>query len=151
MKKGTRGGISQAVYRYAKANNNYMKNYNKDIGSPYLKYLDANNLYVSAVSQKLPVDCFKWVEEDDLSNFNESFIKNYDENSDNGYILEADLKYPKNPHKLHSDLPFLPERKKIKKCKKFICSVEDKESYVVHIKALKQALNHGLILKKYIR
>ena len=54
--------------------------------------------------QKLPVEGFKWVEEDDLSKFNESFIKNYDENSDKGYIFEVDVEYPKNLHKLHSEL-----------------------------------------------
>ena len=52
---------------------------------------------------------------------------------------------------LHSDLPFLPERKKIKKCNKLVCSMQDKENYVVHIRALKQALNRGLILKKVHR
>ena len=98
------------------------------------------------MSQKLPVDGFKWLEEDDLLKFNQSFIKNYDENSDKGYILEVDVEYPKNLYKLRSDLPFLPERKKIEKCNKFVCNVQDKEKYVVHIKALKQALNHGLIL-----
>ena len=51
---------------------------------------------------------------------------------------------------LHSDLPFLPERNKVKKCNKLVCNFHDKENYVVRIKALKQALNHGLILKKYI-
>ena len=101
--------------------------------------------------QKLPVNGFKWVEEDDLAKFNESFIKNYDENSDKGYFLEVDVDYPKNLYKLHSDLPFLPERKKIKKCNKLVCTVQDKENYVVHIRALKQALNHGLILKKLHR
>ena len=54
------------------------------------------------MSQKLPVNNFKWVE--DLLKFNESFIKNYDEHSDEGYILEVDVEYPKNLHKLHSDL-----------------------------------------------
>ena len=48
----------------------------------------------------------------------------------------------------HKDLPFLPERKKVEKVKKLICSIEDKEKYVIHIRALKQALNHGLILRK---
>ena len=52
---------------------------------------------------------------------------------------------------LHSHLPFLPERKKIGKCNKLVCTVEDKENDVVHIRALKQALNHGLILKKVHR
>ena len=65
------------------------------------------------MSQKLPVDGFEWIEENDLWKFNESFIKNYNENSNKGYILEVDVEYPKNLHKLHSDLPFLPERKKI--------------------------------------
>ena len=103
------------------------------------------------MSQKLPADGFKWVEEDDLSKFNESFIKNYDENSDKGYILEVDVEYPKKLFNLHKDLPFLPKREKINKCKKLICSIEDKEKYVVHIRALKQALNHGLILEKVHR
>ena len=116
-----------------------MINYNKDIESSYLEYLHANNLYGWAMSQKLPVDGFKWVEEGDLLKFNESFIKNYDENSDKGYILEVDVEYPKKLFNLHKDLPFLPKREKINKCKKLICSIEDKEKYVVHIRALKQA------------
>ena len=98
--------------------------------------------------QKLPVDDFEWIEKDDLSKFDEKFIKNYDENSDKGYILEADIEYSKNLHKLHSNLPFLPERMKINKCSKLVCTIEDKKSYVIHIRALKQALNYGLILKK---
>ena len=84
--EGIRGGLCQAVQRYAKANNKCMKNYNKSIKSSYLMYLDANNLYVWAMSQKLPVNSFKRLE--DLSKFNESFLKNYDENSDEGYFLE---------------------------------------------------------------
>ena len=59
------------------------------------KYLDANNLYGWAMSQKLPVDGFKWIKKDDLSKFDENFIKNYDENSDIGNILEVDVEYPK--------------------------------------------------------
>ena len=151
VEKGIRGGICHAIYKYAEANNKYMKNYEKNTESSYLEYLDANNLYGWAMSQKLPVDDFEWIKEDDLSKFNESFIKNYDENSDKGYILEVDVEYPKNLHKLHSDLPFLPERMKINKCSKLVCTVQDKENYVVHIRALKQALNHGLILKKVHR
>ena len=92
---------------------------------------------------------FKWVE--DLSKFNESFIKNYDGNSDIGYFLEVDIDYPKRLFNLHIDLPFLPERKKVEKVEKFICSIEDKKKYVIHISALKQALNHGLKLKKVHR
>ena len=58
--------------------------------------LDANNLHGWANSQKLPVDNFKWIEKDDLLKFDENFIKNYDENSDKGNILEVDIEYPKN-------------------------------------------------------
>ena len=65
------------------------------------------------MSKKLPVDGFEWVEKDDLIKFNESFIKNYDENCDKGYILDVDVEYPKNLHKLHSEFSFLLERKKI--------------------------------------
>ena len=93
VEKGTRGGICQAIHRYAKANNKYMKNYNKDIISSYLMYLDANNLYGWAMSQKLPVKDFKWVKK--LSKLDEPFVKDYNENSDKGYFLEADVEYPK--------------------------------------------------------
>ena len=78
VEEGIRGGMYQAIYRYAKANNRYVNNYDKSIKPSYLMYLDANNLYGCAMSQKRPVDGFKWVK--DLSKFNESFIKNYDEN-----------------------------------------------------------------------
>ena len=101
------------------------------------------------MSQKLPVNGFKWVEK--LSKFNEKLINNYNENKDIGYFLEVDIDYLKELFNLHKDLPFLPERKKVNKCEKLICSIEDKEKYVVHIRALKQALNHGLILKKVHR
>ena len=87
-----------------------MKNYNKDVMSSYIEYLDANNLYGLAMSQKLPVNGFKWVKK--LSRFNEIFIRNYDENSDKGYFLEVDVDYPKKLFDLRKDLPFLPERKK---------------------------------------
>ena len=82
-----------------------------------------------------------------LFEFDERFMKNYDENNDKGYILEGDVEYPKNLFNLHYDLTFLPEIKKIEKCKKLVCNIHNKENYVVHIRALKQALNHGLILK----
>ena len=101
------------------------------------------------MSQKLPVNGFKLVNE--LSKFNENFTKNYDENSNKGYFLEVDVEYPKSLFNLHKDLPFLPEREKILKCNKLVRNIRDKEKYVVHIRALKQALNHGLILKKLHR
>ena len=146
FEEGTRGGMCQATYRYAKANNKYMKNHDKNKESTYLEYLDANDLYGFAMCKKLPVDGFKWV--DDLSIFTEDFIKNYDEEDDTGYLFVVDVEYPKNLQKLHSDLPFLPERMKINKCTKLVCNVQDKENYPVHVLTLKQALNHGLKLTK---
>ena len=80
-----------------------------------------------------------------------NFIKNCDNNSDKVYILEVDIKYPKNLRDFHSDSPFLRERMKIDKCKKFVYKEYDKKTYVVYIISLKQALNHGLILKKVHR
>ena len=93
VEEGTRGGICHAIHRYVKANYKYMKNYDKNEESSYIQYFDANNLYVWAMSQKLPLNGFKWLE--DTSGINEEFIKNYDENNDKGYILEVDVKYPK--------------------------------------------------------
>ena len=107
-----------------------MNDYDKGIMSTQLEYLDANNLYGWAMSQKLPVDGFKWVEEDDLSKVNESFIKNYNENSDKGYIFEVDVEYPKKLFNFHSDLPFLPESMKINKFEKLVYTVQDKGNYV---------------------
>ena len=101
------------------------------------------------MSQKLPIKGFKWVE--DLSQFNEDLIKKYDEKSDTGYFLEVEIDYPKELFNLQKDLPLLPERKKVEKVEKLIFSIEDKEKYVTHIRALKQALNYGLKLKKVHR
>ena len=75
VEEGIRGGICHVIHRYAKANNKYMKNYNKNEESSYIHYLDANNLYGWATSQKLPINGFKWLE--DTSGINEEFIKNY--------------------------------------------------------------------------
>ena len=94
------------------------------------------------MSQKLPVNNFTWIE--DILKINEEFIKHYNENSNKEYILEVDVKYPKKLHDSHSDLPFLLRRMKIDKFKKLACNLQKKKKNVVHIKSLKQALNHGL-------
>ena len=88
---------------YAKANNEYIKNY-KNKALSYLKYWDLNNLYDWAMSQKLQVIGFKCFK--DLSEFDEGFIKCYNENSKKGYFLEVNVQYPKELHDLHYDLPF---------------------------------------------
>ena len=101
------------------------------------------------MSQKLPVNGFKWVK--NLSKFNQDFINEYDEDSNTGYFLEVDVVHPKTLFNSNKDLTFLPERKKVEKVEKIICSIEDQEKYVIHIKALKQAFNHGLKLKEVHR
>ena len=141
---GIRSGICNNTHSYAEANKKYMKNYDKNKESSFLMYVDANNLYGWAMSKKLSVDGFKWV--DDLSMFTEDFIKSYDEEGDIGYLLVVDIEYPKTLSMLHSDLFFLPDRMKVNKVKKLVCNVTDKEIYSIHIVALKQALNHGLKL-----
>ena len=146
VEEGIRGGMCHVAYRYAKANNKYMKNYEEKEESSYIQYLDGNNLYGWAMLEKLPVGGFKWIK--DVSKIEEDFIKNYDENGDIGQFLKLDVKYLKELHDLHSDLLFLPERMKTGKCKKLVCNLYDKKNYVVHIRSLKQALNHGLIFKK---
>ena len=79
--------------------------------------------------------------------FNEDVIKNYNEDSDIGYIFEVDIEYPKNLHDLHSDLPFFLERMKFNRCSRLACNLHDKKNYVVHVRTLKQAFNQGLVLK----
>ena len=128
VEEGVRGRICHSIHRYEKANNKYMKNYNKNEESSYIQYLDANNLYGWAMSQKLPLNDFKWI--NNISKINERFIKKYDEDNYIGYIFEVDVNYPKRLHDLHRDLPFLPERMKIDKCKKLVCNLHDKKRYV---------------------
>ena len=78
------------------------------------------------MSEPLPVDSFDWIK--DLSKIDEDFIKKYNKDSDKGYILEVDVKYPKNLLDLHSDLPFLSEGMKIDKCNKLVCNLYDKKT-----------------------
>ena len=83
--------------------------------SSYIEYLGANNLYAWAMSQKLPINGFKWVNKKKSSKFNEDFIKKYDEDINTGYFFKVDVEYPKTLFHSHKDLPFLPERKKVEK------------------------------------
>ena len=91
------------------------------------------------MSQKLPVNNFEWIK--DTSQFNEDFIKNYNQESDEGYFLKADVQYTEKLHEFHI-LPLLPERFKIEKVEKLVANLLDKTKYVIHIRNLKQALNH---------
>ena len=146
VEKDVRGGICHAIHRYSKADTKYMKYQDKNEKSSYLKYWDLNDLYGWAISQKLPVNKFEWVK--DTSQFNEHFIKNHNDESDEGYFLEVDFKYPEHLHVLHIDLPFLAERMKVEKVEKLVTKLHDKMEYVIHIRNLKETLNYGLILTK---
>ncbi|XP_057316829.1 uncharacterized protein LOC130657853 [Hydractinia symbiolongicarpus] len=124
--------------------------YDPDEESSYLQYLDANNPYGWAMRQDLPTDGFKCVS--NVEAFTERrFIRKLVEDSKDGYILEIDIDYPEELHKKHNELPFLPGRKKVHKVEKLIPNLEIKCKYVVHIRALYEAINHGLEFKKVHR
>ena len=89
IEKGTRGGICNSIHQYTKANNKYIKNYDKNKQSSYVNYSDVNDI---VMSQKLPTFNFKQVEH--TSQFKEDFIKNFNEKSEEGYFLQVDVQYP---------------------------------------------------------
>ena len=150
IEKGIRGGISIISNRYGKANNKYMKDYNKKEASKYLMYVDANNLYGCAMSQKLPVHSFKWMTDKEIENiFNNQIVQVWERTP---CILEVDLEYPEDLHDLHNDYPLCPERVECDKgVKKLIPNLRHKNNYVVHYKTLMQYLNLGMELKKIHR
>ena len=149
FEKGIRGGITQAVKRYAKANNKYMKDLdNPDEESIYLRYVDANNQYGWAMIQKLPTHGFLWKKGED---FTPEKIDKLVKKDKRGHLLEVEMEYPKELHKNHNQLPFLTKKMKIGRAEKLVPNLKDKKRYVVHIKALDRALNYGLKLKKVHR
>ena len=124
VEKDIRGGICHSIYRYAKANNKYMRDYGRNEELSYLQYWDVNNLYGLAMSQKLPVNNFESMK--DNSQFKKDFIKNDKEECDEGYYFEVDVEHFEKFHELHDDLPLLLARIKIKKIKKFAANFHDK-------------------------
>ena len=148
FERGIRGGITQSVHRWAAANNPYMDEYDSSKPTKYLQYLDANNLYGWAMSQPLPTGEFRWVKCD--SNPNKLVVKSAAK-KDYGYLLEVDVSYPKELHDLHNDLPFMCTKMKINGVEKLIPNLYYKRKYIVHIRALKQALDHGLVLERIHR
>ena len=146
FERGIRGGITQSVNRWAKANNPYMgSEFAPDKPTKYLQYLDANNLYGWAMSQPLPTGGFKWV---DVKPDNVGVLVN---SKDKGYTLEVDVFYPKELPDYHNDLPFMCERMKINGVEKLIPNLYYKKRYAIHIRALDQALKHGLVLERIHR
>ena len=91
-----------------------MKDYDRNKESLYLQYWDENNSYGQAMSQKLVVNNFQCIV--DTSQFNEDFIRNYNEESDEGHFLKVDVQYPKKLPERHNDLLFLPKTKSQQTC-----------------------------------
>ena len=149
FEQGIRGGITQAVKRYARANNKYMRDCDSDEASTFLQYLVANNLYGWAMVQKLPTHGFRWINK--VGELTPEKIAKLVKKDEKGYILEVDVEYPKELHGSHNELPLLPERMEIGKVEKLVSNLNKKKKYIVHIKALDQALKHGLVLKKVHR
>ena len=138
FERGIRGGITQAVRKYASANNKYMGDkFNLNEDTTYLQYLDANNLYGWAMSQPLPTGGFKWVD------VNPNEISELATRTDKGYLLEVDVSYPKELHNQHNDLPFMCERMEINGVEKLVPNLTDKRNYVIHIRALNRVLQHA--------
>ena len=149
VEKGIWGGVTQAVKLYAKANKKCMNDLcNPDEKSIYLQYLDANNLYGWAMVQNLPTHGFLWKDTED---FTPEKIDELVKKDKRGYLLEFDVKYPKELHEDHNELPFLVKKMKIKRVAKLVPNLKPKKRYVIHIKALDEALKHGLKLKKVHR
>ena len=168
IEKGLRGGISYIANRYGKANNKYMKDYNKDKPSKYIMYLDANNLYGWAMSQYLPTGGFKWLKQNKIDNLD---LGKYNEQSKKGLILEVDLEYPNELHDIHNDYPLAPEKVKVTEnmlsnyCKKIadkynistglvhklIPTLSKKEKYVLHYRNLQLYIDLGLKVSKVHR
>ena len=169
VERGLRGGMCQVSSKQAIANNKYMgDDYDKQKPSNYITYLDANNLYGLAMSQKLPTGKLQWTKKTPN-------VMEWNENDNFAYILEVDLEYPKELHDEHSDYPLAPENTNVletylsehqrelfkhyyngkepkdEKTPKLILNLKDKDRYVVHIKALKFYLEKGMKVKQYHR
>ena len=149
FEKGIRGGISIISNRYGEANNKYMKGYNKNKPSKYLMYLDANNLYGCAMSEKLPTHGFKWLTSGEMEKLiNNQIVQVWEKIP---CILEVDLEYPEELHDSNNDYPLCPERVECDKVEKLIPNLRDKKNYVIHYKNLMQCLSLGMKLKKIHR
>ena len=168
IEKGLRGGISNITHRHGVANNKYMKSYNEDAPSKYIMYLDANNLYGWAMSQRLPTGGFRWLPKKQL---NKLELSKYKSESPKGIILEVDLEYPEKLHDGHNNYPLAPEKllvtdnmlspycKKIKErfnissgiVSKLMTNLNRKVKYVVHYRNLQLYTSLGLKVEKIHR
>ncbi|VDO11952.1 unnamed protein product [Brugia timori] len=149
FEKAVRGGITNTIKRYVKANSKFMPEiYDPSQPPCIIPYIDANALYSWAMRQYLPVSHFTELSPDCFQEFTSNFIVNLGDEEEYGYYFDVDLDYPVELHDKHNELPFLCEKKSIYKVEKLLCTLENKRNYHIHYRMLKLALKHGLILNK---
>ena len=170
FERSIRGGISQVSKRHVRANNKFCKTYSYDSKKPttFLVYLDANNLYGFALSQKLPTGDFIWYPENQFEKWTEKDILDFETDGEFGEILEVDIHIPSKLHDYFNDYPPAPERLEIddsmwspfqKECfpdykkkstVKLSPNLLDKTKYVVHMRNQQFYIRHGCKVRKFI-
>ena len=168
IEKGMRGGISYIAKRYCRANNGFVEGYDEGIEKSFITYWDVNNLYGAAMLEYLPYDEFEWVKGSEVDCIDFSYVS---AESDVGYILEVDLKYPSELHELHNDYPLAPEKLRVSKdmlsdyclnivekydvkvgdVAKLIPNLKDKSCYVLHYRTLQLYVSLGMVVEKIHR
>jgi hypothetical protein len=162
FEEGIRGGVSVIGHRYAQANNKYLENYDETKPSKYIIDNDVNNLYGTAMPEKLPCSGFEWMTREELDHLDVSSI-----GGNMGCALKVDLEYPKELHDLHNAYPLAPEGLAVDddmlsdyarnlettnvKVEKLIPNLKDKTRYIVHYKNLQLYMKLGLKLTKIHR
>ena len=106
IENNMRGGIATIFHRHAVANNPQLEGYDPDKPHSYITYLDANNLYGTAMPEPLPIGNFRFLSEQEISDFD---VMTVPADGPAGYILECDLSYPERLHNEHSDYPMASE------------------------------------------
>ena len=167
IENSMRGGIASISQRYASANNPLVEGYDDSESSRYITYLDANSLYATAQSEPLPVGNFRFLDADEIRNFD---LASIEADADIGYIIECDLEYPATLHDLHNDYPMAAEHLTVTRemlspfavklldpsrpwrpSQKLIPNLLDKKNYVLHYRNLQLYTRHGLIATKIHR
>lgn len=165
--RGCRGGVSQISHRYAKANNPYLEDYDPSQPNSYIILLDANNLYGWSSMQPLPIGGFRRLTQEEISIFD---VLQIPEDCKKGYLIETSLSYPQYLHDEHNCFPLAPIKRSVgeeelspyakttwrqlrgstkrPKCEKLLCTLEDKDRYVLHFRNLRCYLQLGLQIKE---
>ena len=149
IERGIRGGITHISKRYAEANNKYMKDYNPNLKSTFIQYLDANNLYGWAMSQNLPTHGLKWmsnITKEKVMEILEKTNHSMSNTGKKGYMFEVDLEYPSKLWDKRNDYPLAPELIKVNGVEKLICHFKTRKNYVLHYRTLRQCLELGMRL-----